>query len=188
MKERYLKFFTESVKLSAKMSYCERKKVGAIIVNDNRIIVNSWNGTVSGEDNCCEEDFGDLSEPHTTSLAIDPDKSNEDIVKDFCSRLNIVCVEFEQIMNVIKLTYKRPSYRTKLSVVHAEANAISFAAKEGIRLKDTTMFVTLSPCINCANLIIQSGIKEVYYIEDYRDNSGVKHLTDHGIIVNKIDI
>lgn len=55
---------------------------------------------------------------------------------------------------------------TKLKyVVHAEANAITRAAKQGIKLDGCTMFVTLPPCMNCAKLIIQSGISKVYFLD-----------------------
>lgn len=54
------------------------------------------------------------------------------------------------------------------TVVHAEINAITKAAKLGYSTKDTTLFVTLSPCINCALAIIQSGIKQIYYKYQYK--------------------
>jgi len=72
-------------------------------------------------------------------------------------------------------------------VIHAEANAILFAAKNGIALKDTTMYVTMSPCAECAKMIIQAGIREVIYSEEYRDREGVNNLKSAGIKVEKIN-
>ena len=70
-------------------------------------------------------------------------------------------------------------------VIHAEANAILFAAKNGIPLNGTTMYVTMSPCAECAKMIIQSGIREVVYLEEYRDLNSIKKLEKAKIIVRK---
>ena len=55
--------------------------------------------------------------------------------------------------------------------IHAEQNAICFAAKEGVSLKDSVAYVTHYPCINCFKLLIAAGIKEVKYLEDYKNDS-----------------
>lgn len=65
---------------------------------------------------------------------------------------------------------------TKDDVLHAETNAITKLIKSGISCVDSVMFVSCSPCIHCAKLIYQSGIKTVYYKEEYRDTSGLKFL------------
>ena len=52
--------------------------------------------------------------------------------------------------------------------VHAEANLIAYSAKQGIALEGSTIYLTLSPCEKCAELLIQSGIKEVVFLEQYR--------------------
>lgn len=70
-----------------------------------------------------------------------------------------------------------------ISTAHAEANAISFAAREGIAVKGSDMYVTLSPCLNCAKLIINSGIITVYYLEEYRDDSALRLLRNAGVSV-----
>ena len=71
-------------------------------------------------------------------------------------------------------------------VLHAEANAITKCAKYGSTTKNGTLYVTLSPCINCAKLIIQSDIKRVVYLEDYRDSAGLDLLRKCGIEVVKL--
>lgn len=70
------------------------------------------------------------------------------------------------------------------ATIHAEANLISFCAKEGIPTNGTTLYTTLSPCQKCAELIIQSGIIEVHYAEEYRDIEGIITLVDNDINVN----
>lgn len=65
--------------------------------------------------------------------------------------------------------------------IHAEANLIAFCAKFGIPLMGATLFVTSSPCLKCAELIIQSGISEVVYKDNFRDISGLKLLFANNI-------
>ena len=73
-------------------------------------------------------------------------------------------VEFEQL-------------KTKPEVLHAETNAIAKLAKSSESGLGATMFVTHSPCIECAKLIYQSGISTVYYKNNYRSDDGIKFLT-----------
>jgi dCMP deaminase len=65
---------------------------------------------------------------------------------------------------------------TKPYVLHAEANAITKIACSNNNSKDATMYVTASPCIECAKLIIQAGIKRVVYSEQYRLSDGIELL------------
>jgi len=67
--------------------------------------------------------------------------------------------------------------------LHAEANAITHAAKEGISLYGTTIYITKSPCKECSKLIAQSGIKRVVYKTKYKDTSGLDFLRSIGGIV-----
>lgn len=62
--------------------------------------------------------------------------------------------------------------------VHAEANAISYAARYGISVSDSDLFTTLSPCLACAQLIVNSGISRIVCLELYRDPIGVRLLTE----------
>ena len=71
--------------------------------------------------------------------------------------------------------------RTTPNVIHAEANAIYFCAKHAISTNGTVLYITLSPCANCALAIIQAGIKTVYYAEKYRDTTGLKILNTANI-------
>ena len=76
---------------------------------------------------------------------------------------------------------------TKPYVLHAEANAISKVAQSGNSSKDATLYVTASPCVECAKLIIQSGITRVVYRDEYRLTDGIDLLRRAGITVEKVD-
>ncbi len=77
--------------------------------------------------------------------------------------------------------------QTKPYVLHAEANAITKIACSGNSSKDATLYVTASPCIECAKLIIQAGIKRVVYSEKYRLEDGIQLLKRANIEVIFID-
>ncbi len=70
---------------------------------------------------------------------------------------------------------------TKPYVLHAEANAITKLARSENNSDGATLYVTASPCIECAKLIVQSGIKRVVYGENYRLNDGIEFLKKAGI-------
>ena len=72
-------------------------------------------------------------------------------------------------------------------MLHAEANAITKLAKSNISSIGATLYVTLSPCIECAKLMIQSGIIRVVYIEKYRITDGLELLKRAGIEVVQIE-
>ena len=120
----------------AENSYCERRKVGALIVKDKMIISDGYNGTPSGFENVCENEEG----------------------------------------------------FTKPYVLHAEANAITKIARSNNNSNGATMYVTASPCIECAKLIIQAGIKRVVYGEKYRLTDGIDLLERAGVIVEYLPI
>lgn len=73
-------------------------------------------------------------------------------------------------------------------VLHAEANAITKVARSNNSSEGATLYVTASPCIECAKLIIQSGIKRVVYGEQYRLLDGVELLSKAGIEVEHLEI
>ncbi len=139
----------------ANESCCKRKKVGAIIANEGRTISNGYNGTISGAVNNCEKKCEKCNGKGKLDLDID------------CP----VC--------------KGQGIITNKDVIHAEANAILFAANRGIPLRGTTLYVTTIPCIECAKMIIPAGIVRVVYAETYHDLSGKKLLLENGIEVEK---
>ena len=76
---------------------------------------------------------------------------------------------------------------TKPYVLHAEANAITKVAKSNNSSSGATMYITASPCIECAKLIIQAGISRVVYSDDYRNADGIELLRRSGIAVDKVE-
>ena len=122
---RYLRM----ARIWAENSYCERRKVGALIVKDKMIISDGYNGTPAGFENVCEDE----------------------------------------------------NHLTKPYVLHAEANAITKIARSGNNSEGATLYVTDAPCIECSKLIIQSGIKKVFYARQYRLTDGIDLLQRAGI-------
>ena len=78
----------------------------------------------------------------------------------------------------------KPCTRT----VHAEANAIAFAARKGIATEGSALYCTLAPCLDCAKLIINAGVLHVNYLETYRNSDGIILLATAGIIVSKLQL
>ncbi|MFV0149782.1 dCMP deaminase family protein [Empedobacter falsenii] len=77
---------------------------------------------------------------------------------------------------------------TKWHVLHAEANAITKLAKSTNSSKNATLYTTLSPCKECSKLILQSGIKRVVYLNEYKDTAGIDLLRKANVDILKIDL
>jgi len=75
--------------------------------------------------------------------------------------------------------------KTKPEVLHAETNAIAKVAQSTESSQGSTLFCTHAPCIECAKLIYQSGIKTVYYRDQYRSDAGLKFLELSGVNVHQ---
>ena len=66
--------------------------------------------------------------------------------------------------------------------IHAETNAIGYAAQNGVSIKEAVLYTSISPCVFCAKLICASGIKKVFYVKEYdRDNGGIKFLKENNV-------
>jgi len=127
----------QAVQLFATRSTC-LKANGAILVKENKLIAQGYNGSPSGRPHCI-----DLEE-----CEVGPDGG---------------CIR----------------------TVHAEANVICMAAKFGISVEGSTLYSTSSPCYTCAKLLVNSGIKKMVYLEEYRDPSGKELLKSCGVEVVK---
>ena len=79
-----------------------------------------------------------------------------------------------------------PILKSKPEVLHAETNAIAKLASTNESGKDASLFVTHQPCLDCAKIIYQSGIKEVYYCHEYRDSAGIEFLNKCNIQVKQV--
>ena len=88
--------------------------------------------------------------------------------------------------NVCEDVTEEGTLKTKPEVLHAETNAIAKLARSNESGLGADLFVTHSPCLECAKLIFQAGIKKVFFGKDYRDDSGIKFLVQSGVIVEKL--
>tara|TARA_B100001093_G_scaffold83901_1_gene75453 strand:+ start:37988 stop:38398 length:411 start_codon:yes stop_codon:yes gene_type:complete len=118
-------YFKEIVQVTSKRSTCERLQVGCLLVKDNRIISQGYNGFLPG-----------------------------------CPHKSIVRNNHEQ------------------ATVHAEQNALADCAKRGVSCNQSTAYITHYPCIICCRLLLASGIKEIKYLEDYKNDELVKVFSD----------
>ena len=82
---------------------------------------------------------------------------------------------------------RRYRLKTKPEVLHAETNAIAKLARSGEHGLDSDLFVTHAPCMDCAKLIYQAGIKRVWFRTAYRDSAGVDFLKTSGILVEQME-
>ncbi|MBP5481852.1 MAG: dCMP deaminase family protein [Paludibacteraceae bacterium] len=128
--------YMRMARIWAENSYCERRKVGALIVKERMIISDGYNGTPCGFENVCE------------------DENN----------------------------------KTKPYVLHAEANAITKVARSSNSSEGATLYVTSSPCIECAKLIIQAGIRRVVYAEEYHTPDGIDLLKRAGVEIEHLEL
>lgn len=90
--------------------------------------------------------------------------------------------------NICEHTNENDELVTNDEVLHAESNAIAKCAKFCVSSEGATAYVTLSPCLQCAKLLLQAGIKRVVFCEEYRDLSSLKFLVKGGILVQKLDL
>jgi dCMP deaminase len=168
----------DSAFLWASLSTCNRRQVGCVIAKDSRILSTGYNGTISGMDNCCEDVVEKCRKcPNCTwdSSTNMWYASNSDVPIDTCPTCD----------NERKVVYKTET-TTKDSVLHAEQNALMFALKNGIRTQGSTLYCTDAPCVTCAKLIAQSGVRKVFYARDYRDTSGLDLLQEARIPIQKL--
>ena len=110
-------YFREIVLCTCKRSSCKRLQVGCILVKENRIISQGYNGFLSGH-------------PHNSIIENDHE----------------------------------------IATIHAEQNAIIDCAKRGVSCENSIAYITHFPCINCLKMLVQSGIKKIYYIHDYKND------------------
>lgn len=170
MKPKFIKAFMDTAYRFAELSPARRLHVGAIVVKDDRIISIGYNGMPVGWDNECE--YKEYMSGDAGGW-LSPEEIEE--------RWPIV--EYDPSVQ----SNRRFRYVTKDEVLHAESNAIAKLAKSNDSGLGADLFVTHSPCIHCAKLILQSGIGRVYYGENYRDDAGIKFLQQSGIGVKQIE-
>lgn len=124
-------YFKEIVKVTATRSSCDRLHVGCILVSNNRIIAQGYNGFLPG------------------------------------------CPHDSKVIN-----------GHEQATIHAEQNAITDCANRGVCTKDAIVYITHYPCINCMKILCAAGIKEIKYIEDYKNDDMVMYFSQ----VAKVEI
>ena len=155
-------------KAFADLSHARRLHVGAIVVKDDRIISIGYNGMPAGWDNDCEYKDYCLSKDFNGNYF--PGTEEE---YPFVEEEHGPYYEYT----------RRYRLKTRPEVLHAESNAIAKLAKSNDSGDGADLFVTHSPCIECAKLIYQSGIRRVYFGEHYRDDAGIEFLKKSGVEV-----
>jgi dCMP deaminase len=151
MKDKFIHAFMDVAERFSKLSSAKRLQVGAIIVKDDRIISIGYNGMPSGWDNNCEATIF--------------------VTKDEAQGYDMVAQGYTETE---KGNWTR--LKTRPEVLHAEMNALMKLAKSNESGKDATMFITHSPCIECAKGMYQAGIKTVYFRHHYRSTAGIDFL------------
>ena len=99
---------------------------------------------------------------------------------------NVVAIGYNGTISGFPNVCELEDGSTNPEVLHAESNAIAKCAKSSNSSNGAALYVTLSPCFECAKIIIQSGIKEVYYLEEYRILDGINLLLKAKIHVEQI--
>ena len=124
-------YFKKIVTVTATRSPCERLQVGCILVKENRIIAQGYNGFLPG-----------------------------------CPHVSKVVDNHEQ------------------ATVHAEQNAITDCAKRGVSCDHADAYITHYPCVNCMKILCASGIQNIYYINDYKNNELVDYFWKQSKVEN----
>jgi len=140
-------YFVSITKQVATRSTCLRRKVGAIVVKDKRILTTGYNGAPKGVENCLEAG---------TCLR---------------EELGVPSGERHEICKGL----------------HAEQNALLQAAYHGVSIKDSVIYCTTQPCIMCSKMIINAGIRKIYYLEDYPDPLSIGILDEAGVEYIRLD-
>jgi len=166
MKQKYIDYYMDIAQRTAQLSYAEKLKVGAILVKDDTIISIGYNGTPKGWDNSCEDKV---------------------YYKDLVGIYEERHLHYHGDINEFSFKDEKGDYKlgTKEEVFHAEENVISKIMKSTISSEGAILFCTCSPCVRCAKLIANAGIKSVYYLNEYRSSSGIEFLKKFGVEVIK---
>ncbi len=138
-------YFLTIATMVASRSTCLRRRVGAVLVSDKRILSTGYNGPPRGLVHCAQR--GCLRE----ELGIPSGERHE-----ICRGL------------------------------HAEQNAIIQAALFGVSIKESVLYCTTFPCIICSKMLINSGVKAIYYIDGYPDELSLEMLKEAGVVVEQL--
>lgn len=167
MKKDWDLTFLQIAATMSEHSTCSRVQVGAVLTKDRRIISCGYNGVPSKQKECkdyFEEEFKKLP------IRLNPDKGAK---WEFTFEDWIKTPEFSDLHRQFSLDNE----------LHAEQNAIGYAARNGISTEGSTMYLTCSACKQCAKLIIAAGIKKIIFSERYNrpEDDGLPLLIQNNI-------
>ena len=148
----------KAAEVYSQLSSARRLHVGCVVVKDNTIIGIGYNGMPSGWDNNCED-------------------------KVFANAWSVDNEIWEYQEEDSGHPY---NLKTKPEVLHAETNALAKIARSTNSSDGATMFITHAPCLDCAKLVYQSGIKSVYYRNSYKNTDGLDFLNKCNVEVTMI--
>jgi dCMP deaminase len=152
MKTKFIEAHMKAAEVYAELSTATRLHVGCVAVKNDTIIGIGYNGMPSGWDNNCEE--------------------IEYIAKEDCQYTDKYLV----YNGYTETAHGWSKLHSKKEVLHAESNCLAKIARSTNSSDGASLFVTHAPCLDCAKIIYQAGIKEVYYKHSYRETSGLDFL------------
>ena len=138
-------YFIKIAQLASTRSTCLRRRVGAVLVKEKKILATGYNGAPSGSPHCLE--VGCLRE-----LEKVPSGERHELCRG----------------------------------LHAEQNAIIQAAYHGVSIQGSVLFCTNFPCVICSKMLINAGIRTIYFLDGYPDPLAEKMLSDAGMNLNQI--
>src|SRR5262245_12468907 len=150
---RKARVFLHVAETIGSLGTCDRAQVGAVIVQTGRCISWGYNGAPPGMPHCSENMHG-YAEMFKHLGDAQARAAETAVIQSGCR-----------------------------NVTHAEANAVAFAARQGISTEGATLYVGVSPCEVCARLIIAAGIEEVVFAQRYRKDEGILILLAAGVRV-----
>lgn len=153
----------QAASVYAQLSTAQRLQVGCVIVKDNTIIGIGYNGMPSGWNNNCEY--------------------VEFITKEDCHQSD----EYMLHNGYRETAHGWSKLTSKPEVLHAETNAIAKVSRSTNSSEGASIFITHAPCLECAKIIYQAGIKEVYYQQNYRTVAGIDFLKNCDIDVQHVE-
>jgi dCMP deaminase len=152
MKTKFIEAHMKAAEVYAELSTATRLHVGCVAVKNDTIIGIGYNGMPSGWDNNCEE--------------------IEYIAKEDCQYTDKYLV----YNGYTETAHGWSKLHTKRETLHAESNCLAKIARSTNSSDGASLFVTHAPCLDCAKIIYQAGIREVYYKNDYRSIDGINFL------------
>jgi dCMP deaminase len=140
-------YFSQIAHLVSKRSTCLRRRVGAVLVKDKRILATGYNGAPSGITHC-------------------------QIAGCLRQKLGIPSGERHELCRGL----------------HAEQNVLLQAALHGVSTKESLLYITVTPCIICAKMIINAGVKEIVIEDEYPDKQAQAFLKEAKIKIRKLNL